>query len=47
LIAKGFVPSDLDPSLYFGHGMAVLTFVDDCSFFGQDAKKIDAVIARL
>ena len=47
LIAEGFVPSELDPSMYYGHGMAVLTYVDDCIFFGQDSKKIDAIIARL
>jgi len=47
LIAKGFVPSELGPCLYFGHGMAVLTYVDDCIVFGQDPKKIDAIIARL
>jgi len=46
LIAEGFVPSELDPCLYYGHGMAVLTYVDDCLFFGQDSNKIDAVIAR-
>jgi len=47
LIVEGFVPSELDPCLYYGHGMAVLTYVDDCIFFGQDPKKIDAIIARL
>jgi len=46
-LAEGFVPSELDPCLYHGHGMAVPTYVDDCIFFGQDSKKIDAVIARL
>ena len=25
----------------------MLTYVDDCIFFGQDSKKIDAIIARL
>jgi len=34
LIAEGFVPSELDPCLYSGHGMALLTYVDDCIFFG-------------
>jgi len=34
LIAEGFVPSELYPYLYFGHGMAVLICVDDCIFFG-------------
>jgi len=47
LIAEGFTPSELDPCLYFGHGMAVLTYVDDYIFFGKDLKKIDAIIARL
>jgi len=27
--------------------MAVLMYVDDCIFFGQDLKKIDAIIAKL
>ncbi len=47
LIAKGFTPSELDPCLYFGHGMAVLTYVNDCIFFGCDLRKIDAIIAKL
>jgi len=47
LIAEGFVPSELDPCLYYGHGMAVLTYVDDCIFFGQDSKKIDAIICKV
>jgi len=47
LIAEGFVPSELDPCLYFGHGMAVLTYVDDCIFFEWDLVKIDAMITRL
>jgi len=34
LIAEGFVTSELDPCLYYGYGMAVLTYVDDCIFFG-------------
>jgi len=47
LIAEGFTPSELDPCLYFGHGMAVLTYVNDCIFFGRDLRKIDAIIAKL
>jgi len=46
LIAEGFTPSELDPCLYFGHGMAVLTYVDDCIFFGRDLRKIDAIVAK-
>jgi len=41
LIAKGFTPSELDPQLYFGHVIVVLTYVDACMFFGQHLKKID------
>lgn len=47
LLAEGFTPSELDPCLYFGHGMAVLTYVDDCIFFGRDLRKIDAIITKL
>jgi len=47
LLAKGFTFSELDPCLYFGHGMAILTYVDDCIFFRYDLKKIDAITAKL
>ncbi len=47
LIAEGFKSSELDPCLYYGHGMAIITYVDDCLFFGADAKKIDDVMSRL
>jgi len=32
-MAEGFTPSELDPCLYFGHRMAVLTYINDCIFF--------------
>jgi len=35
LIAEDFLPSELDPCLYFGHGRAVLTYVDECIFFDE------------
>ncbi len=47
LIDCGFKPSEIDPCLYFGHGMAVLTYVDDCIFFGKDKDKIDEIIKKL
>ena len=40
LIAEGFVPSELDPCLYYGHGMAVLTYVDDCIFFVEIPRRL-------
>ena len=30
LVDQGFKPSDIDPCLYIGKGMIVLTYVDDC-----------------
>jgi len=42
-----FTKSDNDPCLFFGNNMMVLVYVDDCIFFGKDAKAIDAVIERL
>ena len=43
----GFTPSKIDPGLYFGNGMIVLSYVDDCLFFGPDKAKIDGVIHEL
>ena len=40
----GLYPSDIDPCLFYGHGMAVLCYVDDCLFFGPDGKRIDKMI---
>ena len=43
----GFEPSEVDPGVFFGHGMAVVAWVDDCLFFGPDARKIDEMIEVL
>ena len=43
----GFTASTLDPCLFYGNGMVVLVYVDDCLFFGPDQAKIDEVIAKL
>jgi len=43
----GFEQSDNDPCLFFGNGMMVLVYVDDCIFFGKDTKVIDDVIEQL
>ncbi len=43
----GLHPTDVDPCLFFGHGMMVLCYVDDCLFFGPDDKAIDEFIKKL
>ena len=47
LAKVGFKRSDLDSCLFYGHGIVVLIYVDDCLFFGPDQKKIDEMIAKL
>jgi hypothetical protein len=44
---KGFKMSDHDPCLFYGRGMIVLIYVDDCLFFGPDGAKIDEFIQEL
>ncbi len=43
----GFERSKLDPCLFYGHGMVVLCYVDDCLFFGPNLKDIDQIITNL
>ena len=43
----GFKASALDPCVFYGRGMVVLSYVDDCLFFGPDAGEIDKVIQDL
>lgn len=40
----GLKPSPLDPCMFYGRGMIMLSYVDDCLFFGPDQKEIDKVI---
>ena len=47
LIKVGFKPSPLDQCLFYGNGMVVLVYVDDCLLFGPDQGNIDKVIKRL
>ena len=47
LAKVGFKRSALDSCLFYGHGIVVLIYVDDCLFFGPDQKKIDEMIAKL
>ena len=44
LIDRDFKPSDIDPCLYIGKGMIVLTYVDDCIIVGKSMKDIDAFV---
>ena len=40
-------PSDLEKSMYYGRGVIVITYVDDCLLFGLDIKEIQKVIKEL
>jgi hypothetical protein len=42
-----FKVSALDPGMYYGRGMILITYVDDTLFFGPDIKAIERVIAEL
>jgi hypothetical protein len=42
-----FKVSALDPGMYYGQGMVLITYVDDTLFFGPDIKAIEKVIAEL
>ena len=41
---RGFVPSSIDPCVFFGQGCIVLTYVDDCIIVGDWMHQIDALI---
>ena len=47
LIDRGLNPSDIDPCLYIGNGMIVLTYVDDCIIVGPSMKNIDAFVKSM
>jgi hypothetical protein len=42
-----FEVSKLDPGMYYGRGMILITYVDDTLFFGPDVKEIEKVITSL
>jgi hypothetical protein len=42
-----FKVSTLDPGMYYGRGMIIITYVDDTLFFGPDLKAIENVITEL
>ena len=39
--------SRIDPCLFYGDGMCVLVYVDDCLFFAQDLDQINSFIKKL
>ena len=47
LIDRDFKPSDIDPCLYIGNNMIVLTYVDDCIIIGPAIKEIDAFVTSM
>ena len=46
-IDRDFKPSDIDPCLYIGNNMIVLTYVDDCIIIGPAIKEIDAFVTSM
>ena len=44
LVDRYFKPSDIDPCLYIGNYMIVLTYVNDCIIVGPYIVDIDAFI---
>ena len=43
----GFKPSDSDPGVFYGRGMALAVYVDDVLFFGPDEKEMKKVVSDL
>jgi len=43
----GFVPSSIDPCVFFGQGCIVLMYVDNCIIVGESMHRIDALIQLL
>jgi hypothetical protein len=44
---RGFVPSSVDPCVFFGKGCIVLTYVDDCIIVADSLIRIDELIKSL
>jgi len=47
LMDRELVPSKIDPCLYLGKGMIVLTYVDDCIIIGNSMEKINAFVKTM
>jgi hypothetical protein len=44
---RGFVPSNIDPCVFFAPGCIILTYVDDCIIVGDMSDLIDKLIQSL
>ena len=44
LIDRDFGPSNIDPCLYIGKGMIILTYVDNCIIVGLSMTQIDSFV---
>jgi hypothetical protein len=44
---RGFVQSNIDPCVFFGHKCIVLTYVDDCILIGDTHARLDALVTSL
>jgi hypothetical protein len=44
---RGFVQSNIDPCIFFGHKCIILTYVDDCIIIGDMHNRITALIQSL
>ena len=47
LESLGFKTSAVEPGVFFGHGMTVVCWVDDCLFFGPNQKQINFIIKEI
>ena len=47
LVDQDFKPSDIDPCLYIGKGIIILTYVDDCIIVGPSMKYIYGFIVSM
>jgi hypothetical protein len=43
----GFIPSSVDPCVFFGQGCIVVTYVNNCIIVGNSMQQIDALIQSL
>ena len=44
LVDRGFKPSEIDPCLYIGNGMIILTYADDCIIVGPSMGNINRFV---
>ena len=47
LVDRDFKTSDIDPCLYIGNIMIILTYVDDCIIVGPSMERIDSFVKSM